>query len=112
MSKIPTREEALNLLQKHVTNDALVKHALAVEAVMAHFAEKFGEDVEKWRVIGLVHDLDYEKYPDAHCHKPGRCWRQKTGPKIISGPSRATATASAPMWSPGEDGKCFTPLTS
>ena len=36
---------------------------------MAHFAEKFGEDVEKWRVIGLVHDLDYEKYPAEHCHK-------------------------------------------
>ncbi len=69
MSRIPTREEALNLLQKHVTSDALIKHALAVEAVMAHFAEKFGEDVEKWRVIGLVHDLDYEKYPDEHCHK-------------------------------------------
>ncbi|HOL18288.1 MAG TPA: HDIG domain-containing protein [Bacillota bacterium] len=69
MSKIPTREEALNLLQKHVTNDALIKHALAVEAVMAHFAEKFGEDVEKWRTIGLVHDLDYEKYPEEHCHK-------------------------------------------
>jgi len=69
VSKIPTREEALNLLQKHVTNDALIKHALAVEAVMAHFAEKFGEDVEKWRTIGLVHDLDYEKYPEEHCHK-------------------------------------------
>lgn len=66
----PTREEAMALLKKYNTNDALIKHALAVEAVMSHFAEKFGEeDLEKWRVIGLIHDLDYEKYPDEHCKK-------------------------------------------
>jgi len=65
----PTREEAAALLYKHNKNDALIKHALAVEAVMAHFAAKFGEDLEKWRVIGLVHDLDYEQYPDEHCRK-------------------------------------------
>lgn len=69
MSKVPTRDEAMALLNKHIQSDALIKHALAVEAVMAHFAEKFGEDVEKWRVIGLVHDLDYEKYPAEHCLK-------------------------------------------
>jgi predicted hydrolase (HD superfamily) len=70
MEKKPTREEALVLLKKHNKNDALIKHALAVEAVMAHFAGKFGEnDLEKWRVIGLTHDLDYEKYPGEHCSK-------------------------------------------
>ncbi len=70
MGKKPSREEALTLLKKHVKNDALIKHALAVEAVMGHFAEKFGEeDPEKWRVIGLIHDLDYEQYPDEHCQK-------------------------------------------
>jgi len=57
------------LLRKHNQNEALIKHALAVEAVMGHFAEKFGEDPEKWRVIGLIHDLDYEKHPDQHCLK-------------------------------------------
>ena len=68
--KIPTREEALALLKKHNKNDALIKHALAVEAVMAHFAGKFGEeDLEKWHVVGLIHDLDYEKYPEEHCQK-------------------------------------------
>jgi putative nucleotidyltransferase with HDIG domain len=67
--KKPTREEALALLKKHNKSDALIKHALAVEAVMAQFAEKFGEDEEKWRVIGLAHDLDYEKYPEEHCRK-------------------------------------------
>lgn len=71
MSKKPTREEAWELLKRYNQNDALIKHALAVEAVMVHFAKKFGEDEEKWRVIGLVHDLDYEKYPENHCHKTG-----------------------------------------
>ena len=67
--KKPDRKEAMALLRKHNQNEALIKHALAVEAVMGHFAEKFGEDPEKWRVIGLIHDLDYEKYPDQHCLK-------------------------------------------
>jgi putative nucleotidyltransferase with HDIG domain len=67
--KVPTREEAFELLKKHNKEDALIKHALAVEAVMAQFAEKFGEDIEKWRVVGLIHDVDYEKYPDEHCLK-------------------------------------------
>ena len=70
MEKKPTREEALALLKKYNQSDALIKHAMAVEAVMAYFAEKYGEeDLEKWRVIGLVHDLDYEQYPEEHCHK-------------------------------------------
>ena len=60
----------MTLLKKYNQNDALIKHALAVEAVMAHFADLYGdEDLEKWRVIGLIHDLDYEKYPEEHCHK-------------------------------------------
>lgn len=65
----PDRNEAMALLKKHNQNEALIKHALAVEAVMGYFAEKFGEDPEKWRVIGLIHDLDYEKYPEEHCLK-------------------------------------------
>lgn len=70
MLKKPTRNDAMTLLKKYNQSDALIKHALAVEAVMGHFAEKFGEeDPEKWRVIGLIHDLDYEKYPEQHCSK-------------------------------------------
>jgi len=70
MSNKPTREDAYKLLKKYNQSDALIKHALAVEAVMAYFAEKYGEeDLEKWRVIGLVHDLDYEQYPEEHCLK-------------------------------------------
>jgi putative nucleotidyltransferase with HDIG domain len=70
MNSKPTREEAMVLLKKYNQSDALIKHALAVEAVMGYFAEKYGEeDIEKWRVIGLAHDLDYEKYPEEHCNK-------------------------------------------
>lgn len=70
MAEKPTRETAMTLLKKYNQNDSLIKHALAVEAVMVHFAEKLGEDdIEKWRVIGLAHDLDYEKYPEQHCVK-------------------------------------------
>ena len=70
MSKnIPTREEAFELFKKYNQTESLIKHALTVEAVMEHFAEKLGEDKVKWGIIGLVHDLDYEMYPDEHCKK-------------------------------------------
>ena len=63
----PTREQAYELLTSYTKTDSLIKHALAVEAVMRHFARLFGEDEEKWGVIGLVHDLDWEQYPEQHC---------------------------------------------
>jgi putative nucleotidyltransferase with HDIG domain len=63
----PTRQEALSLLKKYNQSESLIKHAFSVEAVMRHFASLYGEDVEKWGIIGLVHDLDYEKYPEQHC---------------------------------------------
>lgn len=66
---IPTRADAFELLKKYNKKEGLIRHALAVESVMAHFAARFNEDEEKWRVVGLVHDLDYEMYPDAHCVK-------------------------------------------
>ncbi|MEG0379848.1 MAG: HDIG domain-containing protein [Eubacterium sp.] len=56
-------------LKKYNQNEALIKHALAVEGVMRHFARKLGEDEEKWGIVGLLHDLDYEKYPEEHCVK-------------------------------------------
>jgi predicted hydrolase (HD superfamily) len=67
--KVPTREQALELLHRYNESDSLRKHAYAVEGVMRHIARKRGEDEEKWGVIGLVHDLDYEKFPDQHCTK-------------------------------------------
>jgi len=64
---IPTRESALELFKKYNRSESLMKHALAVEGVMRYMARKAGEDEEKWGVIGLIHDLDYEMYPDQHC---------------------------------------------
>jgi len=67
---IPTREEAFELLKEYNKSESLIRHALTVEAVMLHFADLFGEkDRAKWGIIGLVHDLDFEMYPDEHCKK-------------------------------------------
>jgi predicted hydrolase (HD superfamily) len=68
-NKLPNREEALDLLRQYNQNQSLIHHALAVEAVMRYLARQRGEDEEQWGVIGLVHDLDYEKFPEEHCHK-------------------------------------------
>ena len=67
--KVPTRQQALELLHKYNESDSLRKHAYAVEGVMRYIARKRGEDEEKWGLIGLIHDLDYEKFPDQHCTK-------------------------------------------
>ncbi|GAA0716842.1 HDIG domain-containing protein [Clostridium malenominatum] len=69
-NKIPTRTEAYELLKKYNKSQSLITHAIAVEAVMIHFAELLGEeDKEKWGIIGLIHDIDYEMYPEEHCKK-------------------------------------------
>jgi len=68
-NKAPTREEALKLLHQYNESDSLRKHAYSVEGVMRYIAKKRGEDEEKWGIIGLVHDLDYEQFPDQHCTK-------------------------------------------
>ena len=65
--KVPTRDEAMTLFLAHNKQENLLKHALAVEAALRHFAALFQEDEEKWGVIGLCHDLDYEECPDRHC---------------------------------------------
>lgn len=62
------REEAWGLLTEFTQNDSLLKHALAVEAAMRAYAEKFGEDADKWGVVGLLHDFDYERHPTAEEH--------------------------------------------
>ena len=64
---IPTYERAMTLLREYNKSDSLLKHAFAVEGVMRYMARKAGEDEEKWGIIGLVHDLDYEMYPEQHC---------------------------------------------
>ena len=63
-----TRDEAYQLLTEFTTKDGLLKHALAVEAAMQTYAKRFGENEEIWRVVGLLHDFDYEKYPSMEDH--------------------------------------------
>ena len=80
-SKVPTREEAYQLLTEYNKSDSLIKHALALEGVMRYFARKRGKDEEKWGVIGLVHDLDYEQFPEEHCHKSEEILKEKGWPE-------------------------------
>ena len=74
--KIPTRQEALELFHQYNESESLRKHAYAVEGVMRYIARKHGEDEEKWGIIGLIHDLDYEKFPGQHCTKTGEILRE------------------------------------
>lgn len=69
MTHKPDREEAFELLKTYNESESLVKHGLAVEGVMRYMAQKRGGDEEMWGIVGLVHDLDYEKFPDQHCQK-------------------------------------------
>jgi putative nucleotidyltransferase with HDIG domain len=62
---LPTRADALAIVHEYTQSDSLRKHMLAVEAAMRAYAEKFGEDVERWGLAGLVHDFDYERCPNA-----------------------------------------------
>lgn len=80
-AQIPTRERAHALLEKYNKTDSLLKHAYAVEGVMRHMAAKAGEDAEKWGIIGLIHDLDYEMYPDQHCRMTEKILRENNWPE-------------------------------
>ena len=79
--KIPAREETLDLLKKYNKSESLIKHALAVEGVMRYFARKRGEDEDKWGIIGLIHDLDYEQFPEQHCKKTEEILRENNWPE-------------------------------
>lgn len=81
MERKPTREEGLELFKKYNTSESLYKHALSVEAVMRYMARKNGEDEEMWGVIGLIHDLDYEMYPEQHCVMTEKIMREHGWPE-------------------------------
>ena len=73
-----TRAEAWALLQQWIKSESLRKHALAVEAAMRHYAARFQEDPDRWGLVGLLHDLDYERFPEppAHTREAARVLRE------------------------------------
>jgi predicted hydrolase (HD superfamily) len=77
----PTRDLALGLFKKYNKSESLLKHALSVEGVMRFMAEKSGEDEDKWGIIGLIHDLDYEMYPDQHCKMTEKILKENNWPE-------------------------------
>ncbi|HEY82022.1 MAG TPA: HDIG domain-containing protein [Dehalococcoidia bacterium] len=77
----PTYEEALAIFKEFNQSESLLKHAYCVEGVMRYFARKRGEDEEKWGIIGLVHDLDYERFPEQHCQKAREILEERGWPE-------------------------------
>jgi putative nucleotidyltransferase with HDIG domain len=83
MTETPTRNDAWTLLNEYTDNPSLIKHALGVEAAMRAYAEHFGEDVEMWGTIGLIHDFDYQQNPteETHLHVGTEILRDKGWPE-------------------------------
>lgn len=79
----PTRNEAWMLFKKYNESESLTKHALAVEGVMRYMARKHGENEEIWGIVGLIHDLDYEKFPDRHCKKTEEILKENRWPEEL-----------------------------
>ena len=79
----PTRDDAWQLLTEFNQSDKALKHAIAVEAVMRYIARKKGEDEEKWGLVGLIHDLDFERFRDQHCAKTGEILRERNWPEEL-----------------------------
>jgi predicted hydrolase (HD superfamily) len=82
-STLPTREQAWTLLKEFNSTERTLRHALAVEAVMRHGARKRGRDADTWGVVGLIHDLDYERFPDQHCTKTREILAQRGWPEEL-----------------------------
>lgn len=83
----PTREEAWELLTEYTKSRNLINHGLAVEAAMRAYARRFGADEDKWGIVGLIHDFEYEKYPDlgpeGHPFKGTEILREKGWPEEL-----------------------------
>jgi putative nucleotidyltransferase with HDIG domain len=77
----PTYDEALSLLKEFNKSESLLKHAYTVGGVMRYMARKMGEDEEKWGIIGLMHDLDYERFPEQHCKKSREILEERGWPE-------------------------------
>lgn len=77
----PTYDGALSLFREFNRSESLQKHAYAVEGVMRYIAHKSGEDEEKWGIVGLMHDLDYERFPEQHCKKAREILEERGWPE-------------------------------
>jgi putative nucleotidyltransferase with HDIG domain len=77
------REQAWELLNEYTKNPNLVKHGLAVEAAMRAYAQHFGQDEERWGIVGLIHDFDYEQYPTMDGDTPQSEWHTYAGARIL-----------------------------
>ncbi len=73
-----TRKEAMEIFEKHVTQDSLKKHTLAVEAGVRGYCKKFDGDLDKWSSAAILHDLDYEKFPEKHPFAGAEILREKS----------------------------------
>ena len=71
-----TRDAGLELLKKYNHEEFHIQHALTVEGTMRYFAEKLGFDPEYWGLVGLLHDIDFEQYPEEHCQKASELLRE------------------------------------
>jgi putative nucleotidyltransferase with HDIG domain len=78
---IPTYDEALSLFKEFNESESLLRHAYCVEGVMRYMARKVGEDEEKWGIVGLMHDLDYERFPEQHCKKAREILEERGWPQ-------------------------------
>ena len=78
---IPTYDEALLLFKEFNKSESLLKHAYSVEGAMRYMARKGSEDEEKWGIVGLVHDLDYERFPEQHCQKTREVLEERGWPE-------------------------------
>ena len=76
-NELPSRDEARKILEKYVTTDHLQRHVTTVEGVMRHFARLYNEDEEAWGILGLLHDIDFELYPEEHLQHAPRILREE-----------------------------------
>lgn len=76
----PTRQQAFELLREYNNDESLIRHGLAVEAVMRYIARSRNGDEETWGIIGLIHDLDYQRFPSEHCTKTGEILKEREWP--------------------------------
>lgn len=79
------RVQALDLLHEYIKNPALIRHCLSVEAAMARYAQRYGEDEALWRITGLLHDFDYERFPEppGHTREGARILRERGADEVI-----------------------------